>query len=702
MKLVIAEKPSVAMSYAKVLGANTKKDGYSEGNGYIVTWCVGHLIELAMPEAYDEKYKKWDMANLPFIPDKWRYAIKKETAKQYKTVKQLLVDDKVNEVVCGTDAGREGELIFRHVYKMSGSKKPIKRLWVSSMEDSALKEGFNNLKNGADYENLYNAALARERIDYLAGMNFSPLVSLLYGGAGTYFSIGRVQTPTLNLVYQRDNDIANFVKEKYYVVHIAKDGLDAVSEHIKEQNIAEKMQKECNGANATVVKAEKKDKKVNMPTLYDLTTLQRDANRLYGFTADKTLKVTQKLYENKLVTYPRTDSAYLTEDMENVVDEVSKKMLHLFNLSADIAVNKHIFNNNKVSDHHAIIPTKADFDINSLSMDEQKIYSLIAMRLLCAMGKPYLYESTSIEISCAGSTFKANSNVIKDKGFKTIEEFFKARYKADKDDRADTKNNEATEINFAIAEGMILENVTSECKEAFTKPQPHFTEDTLLSTMEKAGVKDMSDEVERKGIGTPATRAEIIEKLVNRGYVIREKKNILITDKGKYLVEVAPERIKSIDFTVDMENKLVDLSNGKVTYQAFMQEFNDYISDVVDEYSKLEITDKKIFANGPISDIGNCPLCKSPIREGKTNYYCSNKECKVCLWKEDNYLKSMKKSMTKKIASDFFNKGYSNIKGLVSPSKGTEFDAKVICTFDEEGRCKYNLEFPKKKNNKKN
>lgn len=697
MKLVIAEKPSVAMLYANVLLANTKKDGYTEGNGYIVTWCIGHLIELAMPEAYDEKYKRWDMANLPFIPDKWKYAIKKDTAKQYKTVKELLVDERVDEVICGTDAGREGELIFRHVYRMSGSRKPIKRLWVSSMEDSAIKEGFNNLKNGADYENLYNAALARERIDYLAGMNFSPLVSLLYGGVGTYFSVGRVQTPTLNLVYKRDDDIAKFVKEKYYVVHINKNGIDAVSEHIKEQNIAEKMQKECNGSNATITKVEKEEKKVGVPTLYDLTTLQRDANRFYGFTADKTLKITQKLYEGKIVTYPRTDSSYLTEDMIDVADEVSKKMLHLFNLEEygiELKENNRIFNNKKVSDHHAIIPTQTNVDIDSLSMDEQKIYSLIAMRLLCAFGKPYLYESTNVEIECAGYTFKAYSNVVKDRGFKAIEDFFRRKYKAD------TENKEkegANEIDINITEGMVLQDVLCEMKDAYTKPKPHYTEDTLLLAMENAGVKDMNDEVERTGIGTSATRAETIEKLVRRGYVKREKKNILITEKGRYLVEVAPERIKSVDFTVDMENKLVDLAKGRVTYQVFMKEFNDYISDVVDEYSKLEITDKKVFSNSAASDMGNCPICKNPIMEGKTNYYCSNKECKVCLWKEDKYLMSMKKSMTKKIATDFFNKGYSNIKGLVSQSKGTEFDAKVICTFDEEGKYKYSLEFPKRK-----
>ena len=686
------------MSYASVLGANTKKEGYSEGNGYIVTWCVGHLIELAMPEAYDEKYRKWDMANLPFIPEKWKYSVKKSTVSQYRVVKQLLIDDRVEEVICGTDCGREGELIFRHVYKLSGSRKPIKRLWVSSMEDSALKEGFSNLKNGADYENLYNAALARERIDFLAGMNFSRLISLLYGGYGTYFSIGRVQTPTLNLIFKREKEIAEFVKEKYYVVHIKKNGIDAVSEHIKEPGIAEKMQKECNGSNASITKVDKNIKKVNAPMLYDLTTLQRDANRLYGFTSDKTLDITQKLYENKMVTYPRTDSTYLTEDMENVADGVLKNMLHLFNLDAELIENKKIFNNSKVSDHHAIIPTMTNVDISSLGIDEQRIYSLVVMRLICAFSKPYIYESTCIEIACNDYKFKANSNVVKDKGFKAIEEHFKQKYKADteKKDKAD-----AVEIEFAVNEGMVLENVESETKESYTKPQPHYTEDTLLLAMENAGVKDMDDDVERKGIGTSATRAEIIKKLVSRAYIQRDKKNILITEKGKYLVDVAPERIKSVDFTVEMENKLLELAKGNVSYHVFMQEFNDYISSVVDEYSKLEITEKKSFANGPASDIGSCPLCKSPIREGKTNYYCSNKECKVCLWKEDKYLLSMKKSMTKKIASDFFNKGYSNIKGLVSASKGTEFDAKVICTFDEEGRCKYTLEFPKN-NSKKN
>lgn len=689
MKLVIAEKPSVAMSYANILGAKTKCDGYMQGNNYIVTWCVGHLIELAMPEVYDEKYKKWDMNNLPFIPDAWKYSVKKETSKQYKVVKSLLCSDDVDEVICGTDAGREGELIFRHVYNMSGSKKPIKRLWESSMEDTALRHGFNNLKDGMDYKNLYYAALARERIDYLAGMNFSPLISLLYGGEGTYFSIGRVQTPTLNIVNMRENEISNFVKEKYYVVHIKKEGLDAVSEHIKDKSVAEKMQKDCENNNAIVKSVEKKLNKVAMPKMYDLTTLQRDANRLYGFTADKTLKITQKLYETKYVTYPRTDSAYLTEDMKNAAVDVSEKMLQLFSIDTVVQINDKVFNDKKVSDHHAIIPTKTVPDIGSLSNDEQKVYSLIAMRLLCSMNKPYIYESTSIMLECSGYEFKSNANVVKDKGFKGIEEYFKKKYKAD------TKENEENScIEVSIEEGSSIDCVSSELIEAYTKPPAHYTEDTLLSAMEKAGAKDMSDEVERKGIGTPATRAEIIEKLVKRGYVVREKKNILVTDKGKYLIKVAPERIKSVDFTVDMENKLVDLSKGIINYTAFMQEFNNYINDVVDEYSKLENIEKKVFANGPASDIGSCPLCKSPIRESQTNYYCSNKECKVCLFKNDRYLASMKKSLTKKIASDFFNKGFSNIKDLES-SKGTKFPAKVICTFDGTGRPQYKMEFTK-------
>lgn len=686
MKLVIAEKPSVAAVYANILLARNRHDGYYTGNGYIVTWCVGHLVSLAMPQAYDEKYKKWDLANLPFIPEKWKYAIKQDTAKQYNIVKNLLLSDDISEVICGTDAGREGELIFRHVYNVSGCKKPIKRLWVSSMEDTAIRQGFENLKFGDDYINLYYAALARQRIDYLAGMNFSPLITLLYGGDGVIFSVGRVQTTTLRMIADRDISIENFAKEKYYVVHIKVDGLDAVSEHISDKSVAEKMQKDCDKASAIVKTVEKKMKKVSTPLLYDLTTLQRDANRWYGFTSDKTLKITQKLYEDKLVTYPRTDSSYLTEDMVEKVNEVAEKTKVVFGLSTDIVLNKQLFNNKKVSDHHAIIPTLTSVKLDDLSSDEQKIYSLISMRLICALNVPYVYESTNVVIGCKEYDFKTSANVVKDRGFRAIEDDFKKKYKAN----TEKNENEVPNIDITLTEGMNIDSVDSVISEEYTKPPQHFTEDTLLLAMERAGNKDMVKDVERKGIGTPATRAEIIETLVKREYVIRDKKKILITEKGKYLISVVPERMKSVELTVDMENDLVEISNGNMPYQAFMDKFITYVSDMIAEYSGKDIIEKKTFVDGAI---GKCPKCGEPIKDTKISYCCSNKECKVILFKENRYLESLGKNLTKKIASDFFNKGYSNIKDLKSKKTGNSFDAKVICKFNDEGQATYSLEF---------
>lgn len=569
---------------------------------------------------------------------------------------------------------------------MSGCKKQIKRLWVSSMEDAAVRDGFNNLKPGDNYLNLYYAALARQRTDYLAGMNFSPLITLLYGGNGVTFSVGRVQTTTLRMIADRDISIENFSKEKYYVIHIKIDGLDAVSEHISDRAEAEKMQKDCDKATATVKSAEKKMKNVTPPLLYDLTTLQRDANRLYGFTSDKTLKVTQKLYEDKLVTYPRTDSSYLTEDMVEKVKEVAEKTKEVFGLSADIVINKQLFNSKKVSDHHAIIPTLSSVKLDNLSLDEKNIYSLISMRLICALNKPYVYESTNVIIGCKGYDFKTSANVVKDRGFRVIEDEFKKRYKAN----TEKNENVVSDTDINLTEGMNIDSVDSIISEEYTKPPQHFTEDTLLLAMERAGNKDMVKDVERKGIGTPATRAEIIETLVKREYVIRDKKKILITEKGKYLISVAPERMKSVELTVDMENDLVEISRGNLTYQAFMDKFTAYVSDMITAYSGKDIIEKKTFVDGAI---GKCPKCGNPIRDTKISYCCSNKECKVILFKENRYLESLGKNLTKKIASDFFVKGYSNIKDLKSKKTGNSFDAKVICVFNDEGQATYSLEF---------
>ena len=695
VKVVIAEKPSVAKSYATVLHAGDRKDGYYEGSGYIVTWCVGHLVELAQPAAYNEEYKKWDIANLPILPEKWKYEIKAATAKQFNIVKKLINDADVTEVVCGTDAGREGELIFRHVYKMSGCKKPIKRLWVSSMEESALKEGFSHLRDGEEYQNLYYAALFRERADWLVGMNFSPLFSLIYSN-GAAFSVGRVQTPTLALICERDAAIENHVKTKFYVAHIKNDKFHAVSEHIENEEAAKKIQEACNGADAKITEMKRDIKSVGVPLLYDLTTLQRDANRMFGYTADFTLKIIQILYEKKLVTYPRTDSQYLTEDMEGTAMAVAGKITERYGIKTDVILNKKIFNNTKVTDHHAIIPTIQDADMSALPAEEQTIYALISMRLLCALSTPYRYESTVVKLDCCGYVFKASGNITADVGYKHIEELFKKKLKAE----ADTEKKSAeSNINpdAELKEGMIFD-VEAYLSEDYTKPLPHYTEDTLLSAMEKAGAKDMSDDVERKGMGTPATRAEIIEKLVKRGYVKREKKKLISTEKGRYIISVVPEKIKSAAFTADMENELVKVATGQRPYKNIMDEFLGYIKEVINEFSTKDVSIENKFINTSSESDENvlckCPRCKSDIKEGKTNYYCTNRECKVVLFKDNKYLESMKKKLTKKIAKDFFTRGSSDIKGLVSSKSGNTFNATIKCTFDEKtGYAKFNMKF---------
>ena len=684
MKLVIAEKPSVARSYAEALGCNNKKEGYIEGNGYIVSWCLGHLLELSSPEKYDEKYAVWSMDTLPIIPEKYKYTIKQESVAQYNTLKKLFNDDRVTEVVCGTDAGREGELIFRHVYNMTKCNKPIKRLWISSMEINALRKGFEQLEDGEKYYNLYQAALLRERLDWLVGYNFSRVITLVYGG-GSSFSVGRVQSPTLNMIFERDKSISDFVKEKYYVVHIKKDGLDASSEHIKDINTANGIKVDCENNDIIVSDVKKENKKVDTPKLFDLTTLQREANKLYGFTADKTLKIAQYLYENGFTTYPRTDSCYLTEDMKDAANKTFISTCEFLNISYEYCEKEKLFDNSKVSDHHAIIPTNKKPGINDLKADELTLYNLVCVRLISAFFKPYLYESTNVRIKCKENEFKASGNVPIDMGFKDVEQKFLKVKKADK---------EKNDISIELKPGEIIKNVDIAINEDYTKPAPHYTEGTLLADMEKAGAKEMDDEVERKGIGTSATRAEVIETLVRKKYIIRDGKKLLITDKGKYLVSVAPENIKSASFTADMENDLLKVSKGQMSYETFYDSALKYINDVISELSTKEPVKESAFNDKPIKQaVAECPLCKNSIYESDKSYYCSNKDCKVVLFKDDRYLSGMKKKVTEKLAKEFFSKGFANVKGLTS-KKGTKFDAKITVSFSKEtGYPSYKMEF---------
>lgn len=625
MQLVIAEKPSVAQSIAGVLGATERKDGYMEGNDYIISWCVGHLIELAQPESYDEALQKWTYASLPIIPDTWQHEVKSDTRAQYNVLKKLMHDSRVESVVCATDAGREGELIFRLTYNMAGCDKPMQRLWISSMEESAIKEGFSNLRPGREYDHLYESALCRQEADWLVGINGTRLFTVLYGGKA--LKVGRVQTPTLAMLVDREAKIMNFKKEAYYVTHILGNGLDAVSEHIRDKAEAEKIAGACANGQALVTAVVKEEKWIAPPKLYDLTTLQRDANRLFGFTAKQTLEYTQSLYEKKLVTYPRTDSQYLSDDMEgtarNVIEAIFNSLLSEQNILFNPDVKK-VLNSKKVTDHHAIIPTMEIVrqDLKVIPESERKILSLCANRLLCATAEKHIYNSTKAELTCNGMVFKVSGKEIWKNGWKDFEELFKKAYKTteDKIDSDDAKRLPE------LTEGMTVTVEDTRVSEHFTQPPKHYTEDSLLSAMERAGAEDMGDEVERKGLGTPATRADIIEKLVKDGFVKREKKQMIPTEDGMKLITVLPDVVKSPKLTADWENELTLVSQGKVSADQFMQGIKSMVRELVKTYHSVSDDQKNMFGRGNSAEkLGICPKCGGDVVKGKFGAYCKMK-----------------------------------------------------------------------------
>lgn len=625
MELVIAEKPSVAQSIAAVLGATQRKDGYLEGNEYLVSWCVGHLVELAQPESYEEAWKKWSYESLPIIPQEWQHEVKSDTKAQYQILKKLMHDDRVDAVVCATDAGREGELIFRLTYNMAGCRKPMKRLWISSMEESAIRDGFHNLRPGSDYDNLYHSALCRQEADWLVGINGTRLFTVLYGGKA--LKVGRVQTPTLAMLVDRESKIMNFKKEAYYMAHIIGNGLDAVSEHISDKTEAERIAGACENGQALVTSVVKEEKWVAPPKLYDLTTLQRDANRLFGFTAKQTLEYTQSLYEKKLVTYPRTDSQYLSDDMEgtarNVIEAIFNSLLFEQNIMFNPDVKK-VLNSKKVTDHHAIIPTMeiVKQDLKAIPESEMKILSLCANRLLCATAEKHIYNSTKAELTCNGMVFKVSGKAIWKNGWKNFEDFFKNSYKT----MEDKKDSDDTKKLLELTEGMTVMIEDTRVSEHFTQPPKHFTEDSLLSAMERAGSEDMDDDVERKGLGTPATRADIIEKLVKDGFVKREKKQMIPTEDGMKLITVLPDVVKSPKLTADWENELTQVSKGEVSAGQFMSGIKAMVSDLVKTYHSVSDEQKNMFGAGNTQEVfGVCPKCGGDVVKGKFGAYCKNK-----------------------------------------------------------------------------
>lgn len=684
-QLVIAEKPSVAMSYAKVLGATSRKDGYLEGNGYLVSWCVGHLVELAPPNIYDEKFVKWNITDLPILPQKWQYLVSTSTKKQFGILKNLMNRPDVDSIVCATDAGREGELIFRLVYQQAGCKKSFSRLWLSSMEDSAIREGFANLKPSTEYDALYQAALCRERADWMVGINCSRLFSCLYGRP---LAVGRVMTPTLAMTVEREAAIAAFVPEKFYTVALElTSGFVALSRRISEKADAEKLLAECRKEMvSTIQKITRKEKAENPPPLYDLTTLQRDANRLLGFTAQQTLNYAQSLYEKKLITYPRTDSRFLTEDMAASLPGLMSAAAGAFDVHEAVPVHaEQAINNSKVSDHHALLPTAsvAQADFSALPAGELSILRLITVRLLCAVGEPHRYAETTLTTICAGKEFSAKGKVVLDEGWKGTERKML-------DDLLDKKKEPAALPD--VQEQSECGIAGAELKEGQTSPPKHFTEDTLLHSMETASADSMPEDAERQGIGTPATRAAIIEKLVAKGLLERKgdkkTKVLLPTDKGKALITVMPEEVQSADMTADWETKLLRVERGEMEPKTFMTEINDMISSLVNTTEAV----KGASALMKNKVIGICPNCGKSVVEREKGYFCENRECRFVLWKDNAFFKRLGKQMDAHVADKLLRNSRVRLKDCRS-AKGKTYNATVLLTTEADGRSKFSLEF---------
>ena len=687
MILVVTEKPSVAQSISKVLGATSRKEGYLEGNNYIVSWCVGHLVGLADASSYDARYAKWRYDDLPIVPEEWLFEVPKDKAKQFNVLRDLMKDKRVTELVCATDAGREGELIFRLVYHKAGCTKPFKRLWISSLEDTAIRDGFNHLRDSSEYDNLYEAALSRSKADWIIGINGTRLFTTLYHKK---LVVGRVQTPTLAMLVERDGKIASFRKEKYFNVHVEKDGLSADMEKVKSEDEAKQIAAACDKKQAVVSSVSRETKTVNPPRLYDLTTLQREANRYYGFTAQQTLDLVQSLYEKKLLTYPRTDSQFITEDMEATARQVItivKRSISMFSSISNEPDIRHITNNAKITDHHAVLPTVQleKQDLAALPESELKILRLVAMRLLSATGEKHIYDETTITLSCEGYEFKAKGKTVVQEGWKAVEQQFKLSLKSKEKD-------EPEKVLPVVHEKDVLELVSASVSDHYTSPPKAYTEDTLLSAMETAGNEAFDDDTEKKGLGTPATRAGIIEKLVKSGFIERKGKSLVPTKDGNNLVCILPEQITSPSMTAEWENTLMQIERGNADADKFLTGIVEMTSELVKAYPFLSDAEAKRFDSGRES-IGKCPRCGSPVYVGKGNFYCSNRDCSFCLWEDNKFFSSKKKKLTKKIATELLDKGWCRVKGLYTPKRPELYDA-VIRLNDTGGKyVSFKMEF---------
>ena len=724
-KLVITEKPSVAQAIAKVLGATDRKDGYLTGSGYIVSWCLGHLLNLAEPQAYDPKYRKWRKEDLPIIPgetagaEEWIYQVAETTKKQFRILKSLMERQDVTGLVNACDAGREGELIFRLVYHHAQCSKPVERLWISSMEDQAIREGFENLKPGSDYDRLYEAAICRERADWIVGINATRLFSCLYG---QLLNVGRVVTPTLAMAVRRDAEIKNFKPETFYRVELDLNGLKVTGRRLKDRTEAEQHAGAAMSLKeAEVISAERKERQENPPKLYDLTSLQRDANKTFGFTAQQTLDYVQGLYEKKLVTYPRTDSRYLTDDMEDVAfrrADVVRQRLGLDRQEADISVK--VTDSSRVTDHHAIIPT-AVFgiaDLKDLTAGESAVLSLISYRLAEAMSRPCRYMDTEICVCCADEEYRAKGKEILEEGWKEIDRIFRKKIIGEEAE----KDPQAAQTIPELLEGQQLRVVSANITEGKTSPPENYTESSLLSAMERAdgmddhpkqpeedpAPADVSEDneegseteisPEHKGIGTPATRAGIIEKLVRNGFIERQgtkrTKYLIPTSKGNALVTVMPQEIRSAAMTAEWEHKLGLIERGEYDSESFINGISEFVTDLVARYQAAEGAEYILPGQEPAKILkGKCPVCGNQISERQKGWHCTNQNCRFVIWKDNRLLNRIGKSMNEEIAEQLLKCGSSYLSGCRSAKNGKYFDAVLVMETESEGRARYRLEF---------
>ena len=692
MKLIIAEKPSVAKSIASALGATSRADGFYEGNGLIVSWCVGHLVSPMDAASYDERFKKWRYDDLPILPEPFRYVLAPGKEDAYHNLRTLMNRSDIDTIVNACDAGREGELIFRLVYGMTGCTKPVERLWISSMEDSAIREGFKELRPGSEYDALYHSALCRQKADWLVGINATRLFSVLYHRT---LNVGRVQTPTLAMLVEREGKISTFKKEKFHHVKLDLNGVEALSERFQHLSQAQSALGSCSESPVVCTSVVREQKKENPPKLYDLTTLQREANRTFGYTAKQTLDYAQSLYEKKLLTYPRTDSRYLTSDMA----EITSVIVHLAAKVAPFDTCSNFYplvalaiSDKDVTDHHAIIPTMEleKANIKALPVGERNILLLVCCKLLCAVANPHIYDVVAATFECGGYDFTVKGKRDFVEGWREIHRIFRSSLKEKPEDE------DAVGEFPDFTEGQTFQNVSVTICERFTSPPKPYTEDTLLSAMENAGKEDMPDDAERKGLGTPATRAAIIEKLVAAGFVERKGKSLIPTKDGINLVTVLPDSLKSPVLTAEWEQQLTAIARGEADPDTFTDGICDMVRELVRKYTGISEEGQKLFA--PDREIiGCCPRCGKPVYEGKKNFACSDRACSFVLWKQDRFWTSRKKELTKKMAADLLKRGRTAVKGMWSEKKGDTYDATVVLD-DTGGKfVKFKMEFPKKR-----